>query len=655
MKKSEIKEVEFDPGHRDWYLVDAASKVLSTFTPREIAEMLSRKYNVGLAKGLKAVEYAKMYADDKKNGVMGEQEENYLDAMQRELKKALKAKDAEQAVYYRQALSGPDAAVASWNKFKGSWAYEQWLKKDSTKQAIDAQKTEFKRFAYLGEQDESDYYSPEAKAARAAEKKASETKPKQELIGAYVINLGLGNITPEMKELGVVKTLSSRGNAMLPYFSGTNDAEYRQKIVALDKITGRGGRWYDAKKKKFLTENKFTTMNKNELRQIINEAVVEALYENALPQGLSAKAIIPLDKFVQRAEMTEAEADMLGAKTTALTPAEMQAYLGRVKNKTPDSPAEKYKMPYVHGSNIAIKDANNNNYDLDALKAMIVRRPAKILKQNEKMSKSAGENTMFYNIGLPALKGLAVNEKTGEFVVVDTCPGAGACKVYCYARKGGYIQYKDASMSQTRLLNYLLNDPQGFKTQFENELRKEQTLAQKKGRKIVIRWHDAGDFFSPEYLDLAYQIAKDFPEVDFYAYTKMASVATGSKPKNFIMNFSMGATPDQEKQIDFGKTKHSTVIPKPMFDKYMMKDEKGKLVRDEKGRMQFASDEDLDKFKADVAAKYKLDIDSIITYDEMLKTPVSDEENKYNVIIRPGDGDISASRADVKGTYLLIH
>jgi hypothetical protein len=651
MKKSELNEVDFDPGHYDWYLVDAASKLLSSFTPREIAEMLHNKYRIPLMKGLKAVEYARLYADDEKKKMIAE-EDNYIDDMRRELRKAAKAKDAEQVVYYRQALTGPAAAVAGWDKFKGSWAYEQWLKKDATKQAIEAQKAEFKRFAYLGEQDESDYYSPEAKAARAAEKK--ETKPKQAMVGAYVIDLGLGNITPEMEKLGVVK-IKKGGTCMLPYFPETNDDEFRQKIVVLDRITGRGGRWYDAKKKKFLTEHKFNTMNKNELRKLINEAVVEALYENALPQGLSAKAIIPLDKFVQRAEMTEAEADMLGAKTSALTPDEMQAYLGRVKNKTPDGPAEKYKMPYVHGSNIAIKDANNNNYDLDALKAMIVRRPAKILKQNEKMSKSAGENTMFYNIGLPALKGLAVNEKTGEFVVVDTCPGAGACKVYCYARKGGYIQYKDASMSQTRLLNYLLNDPQGFKTQFENELRKEQTLAQKKGRKIVIRWHDAGDFFSPEYLDLAYQIAKDFPDVDFYAYTKMASVATGSKPKNFIMNFSMGATPDQEKQIDFGKTKHSTVIPKPMFDKYMMKDEKGKLVRDEKNRMQFASDEDLDKFKADVAAKYKLDVDSIITYDEMLKTPVSDEANKYNVIIRPGDGDISASRADVKGTYLLIH
>jgi hypothetical protein len=292
---------------------------------------------------------------------------------------------------------------------------------------------------------------------------------------------------------------------------------------------------------------------------------------------------------------------------------------------------------------------------LDKLRASVTTRPTQILKQNAKMAKSVGKNTIFFDIGLPALKGLAVNEKTGEFIIVDTCPGAGACKVYCYAKKGGYVQWKAASMSQTRLLNYLVNDPQGFKNQFEAELRSKLGTVGKKGKKIIVRWHDAGDFFSPEYLTLAYSIARNFPDVLFYAYTKMASVAKGEKPNNFIINFSMGATPEQEKQIDFGKEKHSTVIPKPMFDKYIAKDEAGKVARDDKGRIQFKDDEALKSFKKDLAAKYSVPVDSVLTYDEMLETPESPEEGKYNVIVRPGDGDVSASRRDVKGTYLLIH
>lgn len=398
------------------------------------------------------------------------------------------------------------------------------------------------------------------------------------------------------------------------------------------------------------SKNKFTL---GDVREIINEAVSEVLYEQSLPPGLPAKDIMTLDQFIQSSNVGEA-ADMMGAKTTPQSPEDMQSYLGRVKDKTVPA-AEKFKMPYVHGSNVAIKNDAGKTYDTEKLKNAIKARPKTILKTNEKMLKSGGDDARLFNIGLPALKGLAVNEKTNEFVVVDTCPGAGACKIYCYAKKGGYVQYKDASMSQTRLLNYLLNDPDKLKTQLEAEIRNEERKSKSAGKQLMIRWHDSGDFFSPDYLNWAYEIARDLPEVKFYAYTKMAGVATGAKPDNFIMNFSMGANLDQEKQIDFSKTKHSTVVPKPMFDQYMLKDEKGKLVRDDKKRMQFKDDAAEAEFKKKLAQKYNVKPDSVITYDEMLKTPESPEKNKYNVIIRPGDGDISASRPDVKGTYLLIH
>ena len=395
-------------------------------------------------------------------------------------------------------------------------------------------------------------------------------------------------------------------------------------------------------------------MTKFELRLLIREAITEIAYEKMLPEGISPSSIIPIEKFVQSAKMDEADSEFLGAKTSAMSPEEMQAYLDRVKSGAKTN-VDRYNLPYVHRGNVEIKNADGRTYDLDKLRASITARPRQILKQNEKMGKSSGEGTVFFDIGLPALKGLAVNEKTGDFVVVDTCPGAGACKVYCYAKKGGYVQWQDASMSQTKLLNFLINDPQGFKSQFESELRTKAGNMIKQGKKVYVRWHDAGDFFSPDYLDLAYSIARDFPEISFYAYTKIASVAKGQKPSNFIINFSMGAKPDQEKQIDFGKDKHSTVIPKPMFDKYILKDDGYKTVRDEKGRIQFKDDAALKSFKKDLAAKYSVPVDSVLTYDEMQETPESDEANKYNVIVRPGDGDVSAARKDVKGTYLLIH
>ena len=379
--------------------------------------------------------------------------------------------------------------------------------------------------------------------------------------------------------------------------------------------------------------------------------LIDILLESQLNEfGLPDTSIVPLSQFVDQ-ELDEA--DMLGATTRILPPGELQAYLQRTAAGEKEK-LDKYKMPYVHRGNIEIKDEADRTFDLDKLKAAITARPEKILKQNEKITHSGGGSTVYFNIGLPALKGLAVNESTGEFVVVDTCPGAGACKVYCYAKKGGYVQWKASSLSQTKQLNFLLNDPEGYKAKLKAELSAAEKKFGKKETKVVVRWHDAGDFFSPDYLNLAYSIARDFPNIDFYAYTKVASVAQGDKPSNFKMNFSAGATPEQEKQIDFAKTKHSTVVPKQMFDDLILKDEDGKLIRDPNDKMQFKSPEALDILRKKLAAKYNMPEDSVITYDEMMQIPVGTEP-KWNVIVKPGDGDDSANRADVIGTWLLIH
>ena len=96
------------------------------------------------------------YGTKKKNGkevpncVPVNEKEDFGDQLKRELRNAIKTKNAEKAVYYKQALNSPTVAVAGFDKqFKGSWAYDQWLKKNSA--AIAAQEAEFKRFAYMGE------------------------------------------------------------------------------------------------------------------------------------------------------------------------------------------------------------------------------------------------------------------------------------------------------------------------------------------------------------------------------------------------------------------------------------------------------------------------------------------------------------------------
>jgi len=343
------------------------------------------------------------------------------------------------------------------------------------------------------------------------------------------------------------------------------------------------------------------------------------------------------------------EAKLTGVTSRKFDKDELTAYLDRIIGKSKEK-QDKYQRPYIHSGNIPIVNDEGKKYDLDALRKTFSERPSKILKQNEKMQHSDGTSSIFFNVGLPALKGLAVDEDAGEFIVIDTCPGAGACKTYCYAMKGGYVQWKASSLGSSRMLNFLYNDPEGFMGKLSEEISTAEKKYGKKNTKVVVRWHDAGDFFSPQYLEMAYDVAKKHPDVDFYAYTKMASVAQADRPNNFKMNFSQGAATSQEKKIDFVKTKNSRVVPKELFV--------DALEKDENGKWQYENPESEKAVKDRIAIKYSLKPESVITYDEMMKKPVDKDpeaKGKYNVIVKPGDGDDAANRNDVLSSLLLIH
>ena len=412
-------------------------------------------------------------------------------------------------------------------------------------------------------------------------------------------------------------------------------------------------------------------------------------------EGPNARELRLIKQLSGQTKIDEDELDeVLDAPTRSASNKELQDYLSRTVDKK-KLKTDKYKMPYIHRSNIVNKykkdddkepkddnilatdkqvpivDPNGQQYDLEKLAADITERPKRILSQNEKMTHGDGTETVFFNIGIPALTGLGYDETKKEFVIINTCPGAGECKTFCYALKGGYVQWRASSLSQTRILNYLWNDPNGFMEQLSTEIDRESRKADaKQGKhKVTIRWHDAGDFFSDEYLDLAYKLAATHPTVDFYAYTKIADVAGSvqNRPPNFKINFSMGARKGEEKRVDFGVTKHSSVVPKEVFNDLIQKDG-NKLIKDAEGRIQWNDPEDWETFKERLANKYSIDPKTILSYSEMMKTPLGSrskgdnadgargfKNDLWNVVVAPGDGDDSANRSDVLGTYLLMH
>lgn len=327
---------------------------------------------------------------------------------------------------------------------------------------------------------------------------------------------------------------------------------------------------------------------------------------------------------------------------------------------------DRYKMPYIHRSSVVeYLGPDGKTYDEDKVKQTLAIRPKALLKQNEKMKHSNGEFEQFFNVGFAALTGIALDEQTNKLIIVNTCPGAGSCKVDCFAMKGGKVQFQGPWQSDGRILTYLLNDPDGFFNQLSNEITKESNAGKKGDKKFpngwqtTVRWHDAGDFFSPEYLDMALKMAAKHPDVKFYAYTKMAGAALAKKPDNFIINWSEGASTTQEKQVkaqdpELEKTKNSRIVPEKLFYDLLAKDEKGNLAKGPAGQWQPASPEALKQMKQRIAQAYNISPSSILSYDEYTSKPKV-AGMKYNVIVAPGEGDVSANDPNVLSTLLLRH
>lgn len=138
----------------------------------------------------------------------------------------------------------------------------------------------------------------------------------------------------------------------------------------------------------------------------------------------------------------------------------------------------------------------------------------------------------------------------------NTCPNAGACAAFCYAKNGTY-KFKNVLKSHVEKLELVLNELHKFKELMNAELSK----VKYKGK--YIRIHDAGDFFSMDYAMAWIDIINSNPLVNFYSYTKEISlfkITVADKiPTNFVLIYSYGGKEDH--LIDVNSDRHSDVFP----------------------------------------------------------------------------------------------
>ena len=159
-------------------------------------------------------------------------------------------------------------------------------------------------------------------------------------------------------------------------------------------------------------------------------------------------------------------------------------------------------------------------------------------------------------------------------------------------------------------------------------------------------------------MNMAFDIARSFPEVKFYAYTKMADVVNAKKPDNFIISFSEDAQPREVQKVDLTQIKQSRTVPQKMFwDLIVTKG--AHTVKDAEGRVQFKSMEAWDEFKNRLVATYKIPKQTILFYSQYIEMgeqgKLGSVPNYWNVVVPPGGGDNSSNDALVGGTYLMWH
>ncbi len=179
--------------------------------------------------------------------------------------------------------------------------------------------------------------------------------------------------------------------------------------------------------------------------------------------------------------------------------------------------------------------------------------PKTLLTQNSEMRKEG-----IWNWTLPAwwveIPDDAYPDGTRMF---NCCPMAGECAKVCYARNGTYL-FPNVIGRHTKNLLYVLKNLFGWRAQMAAELGLPRFA---EGGKVRI--HDAGDFFSDEYLQAWLSLAREFPHILFYCYTKEVSrfrrLVEGKAPPNFKWVYSLGGREDH--LLNKETERHADVFP----------------------------------------------------------------------------------------------
>jgi hypothetical protein len=165
----------------------------------------------------------------------------------------------------------------------------------------------------------------------------------------------------------------------------------------------------------------------------------------------------------------------------------------------------------------------------------------------------------------------------------NVCPNAGACAKFCYARNGTYLFPK---VRGKHLRNLEIAQSPDFQHEMGKELAHKRMRPTGQWREVpglpdtshlshwvngwitnggqAVRIHDSGDFFSEYYYRQWINLAWEYQDILFYAYTKEVRLTEHLKttvkwPDNLLTIYSMGGK--QDHLVDKDTMRHADVFP----------------------------------------------------------------------------------------------
>lgn len=135
-----------------------------------------------------------------------------------------------------------------------------------------------------------------------------------------------------------------------------------------------------------------------------------------------------------------------------------------------------------------------------------------------------------------------------NLIPLVTCPFAGACAGICYAQSGPQW-FRSGKLMRIGMFKASLSP-----------IFVQRMTAVIQGKAIPrIRFHDSGDFYSPEYLAKVMSIARACPSTRFYVYTKsiawVQAYDSEGLPSNVSVIQSRGGKQDHLIREDLGEAK----------------------------------------------------------------------------------------------------